>query len=193
MKLILIVVAAILLITPGCNSDERQQALEQKEAELNRREQDLQLKNQALDLKEEELNRREKAIDSMTPLNVADTLALLHPDLAGVYNVTMRCTQTNCPESAVGDIKNERWHFSIDSNRVVARAMSANQLVRLYTGTYTGTTIQLIAQADTISNLQAGNMIVRLQETKKNQLTGQREITRQDNCRIIYDLELQKQ
>jgi len=144
-------------------------------------------------LKEEELLQRERSIDSASTSITKDTLGSLLPGLPGEYHVTMRCTETTCPGSAVGDTKTEQWQFTIENNQIIIRAMSNKKLVRVYKGGYAGNTMELFAQTDTVTSLQAGNMIVRLQETRENRLRGMREITRQDNCRIIYDLDLEKQ
>jgi hypothetical protein len=193
MKYFFLISAFILLLLPACNSDDRKKALDQKEAELNRLERELQLKQQSLALKEEELAQKERSIDSVSIKITRDTLAGLHPGLPGLYNVTMRCTETTCPGSAVGDTKTEQWQLVFENNQVIVNAMSGKKLVRVYMGGYVGNTMELLAQTDTVTGLQTGNMVVRLQETRENRLRGMREITRQDNCRIIYDLDLEKQ
>ena len=182
-----------LLTAVGCDTQKREKVLQLKEAELNRRDQELLIREQTVQLKEEELLNREKLLDSLTNNNVADTLLTLHPALPGLYNVTMRCTETTCAGSAVGDTKNEQWEVSFENNTVVVKAMADKKLVRLYKGTYVGNSIELTAQTDASTATQPGNMIVRLQETNDKGLDGTREITRPENCRIIYDLDLQKQ
>lgn len=177
----------------GCDTQKREKALKLKESELNKKEQELLVREQTVQLREEELLRREKLLDSASASNVADTLLALHPSLPGIYNVTMKCTETTCQGSAVGDTKNEQWELSFENNVVLIKAMSDKKLIRIYRGHYVGNSIELIAQPDNTATPQAGNMIVRLQETKESGLDGMREITRPENCRIIYDLDLQKQ
>jgi hypothetical protein len=192
MRFQLLIFILFLLGSPGCDTQEREKALELKAAELNQKEQELSLRQQSLELREEELSTREKRLDSTSSIVIKDTLATLHPNIPGLYNVTMRCTETTCAGSAVGDTKTEQWEITFEDNSVCINAMADKKVVRIYKGSYTGGYIELAAQADNITTLQAGNMVVRLQQTKENQLEGLREITRQDNCRIVYRLDLQK-
>jgi len=43
----------------------------------------------------------------------------------------MRCTETNCSGSAVGDTKNEQWEIGYQNGGIVAQAFSGNKLVRV--------------------------------------------------------------
>jgi len=49
----------------------------------------------------------------------------------------------------------------------VAKAMSNNNLVRIYTGTYSGNSLELSAQQDTTASGQNAKMVVRLLKQKK--------------------------
>ena len=180
------------VLTSGCGLKERQLELEKRIKQVNQKEHELELREKALQLKEEELSRKEKLFDS-TSKNPVDSLFLVHPQIAGKWNVTMRCTETTCPGSAVGDTKNEQWEISYGDKKIVARAFSDNKLVRVYSGSYAGSIIELSTEPDTTDPLLQTRMIVRIQEIKENELRGQREIIRPDNCHIIYSLELKKQ
>src|SRR5215210_2833837 len=120
-----------LMIATGCGLQEREKELENKISKVNQKEQKLLLKEKSLQLKEEELAHREKLLDSASK-KVADSVAVLHPELAGTWNVTMRCTETTCAGSAVGDTKNEQWVISYQDNTVIANAISDNKIVRVY-------------------------------------------------------------
>jgi hypothetical protein len=193
MKYLIIISVTLFFSLSACKTDNREKMLAQKAAQLDTMERQLEQRRQSLALKEAELLRKEKLMDSISNRTSTDTLGRLHPGLSGLYNVAMRCTETTCPESAVGDTKSEQWELTIVDNQVIAKAMSNQEIVRVYKGGYSGNTIELFVQSDTASALPAGQMIVRLQEVRENQLRGTREITRQDNCRIIYELNLQKQ
>jgi hypothetical protein len=193
MKYLSVLSAILIFSFSACKTDEREKIIAEKAAQLDSMERQLEHRRQWLALKEEELLRKEKLIDSISTRTMRDTLERLHPGLPGLYNVAMRCTETTCPESAVGDTKSEQWQLTIADNQVIAEAMSNQEIVRVYKGGYSGNAIELVAQADTVTALSAGKMIVRLQEVRENQWRGTREITRQDNCRIIYELNLEKQ
>jgi hypothetical protein len=187
MKLILLI--GIVFIS-GCGLRQREMELNKKMQELNVKEQELALKEQSLSIKEEQLNEKEKSLDS-TKNVVNDSLFLEHQKLPGTWMVEMLCTETSCPGSAVGDVKNEQWDFKFQNNMVIASAMSNNQLVRVYTGDFLGNTLKLGVQQD--STDASAKIVVRLQKTKDKEMTGDREITQANGCRILYSLRLKKQ
>jgi hypothetical protein len=176
----------------SCGLRQREAELETRANELNQKEQELMLKEKSLQLKEEELFKREKLLDS-TSKNPADSFIAQHPQLPGKWNVTMRCTETTCSGSAVGDTKNEQWEISYENNGIVAKAFSENKLVRVYTGSNNEGIVELSTEPDNPDLSKSTRMIVRLQSIKENEISGLREILRPDNCHIIYALELKKQ
>ncbi|HZG25234.1 MAG TPA: hypothetical protein VEZ17_11670 [Chitinophagaceae bacterium] len=200
MKLLYFMFILSLFFSPACDTGKQESSLRLRVAELNQKEQELLAREQLVVQKEQELTRREhlldstsiKLRDSTSYKTTTDSLMKLHPHIPGLYNVTMRCTQTNCTGSAVGDTKNEQWNIAYEQDIVVIHAMTDKKLVRIYKGSHLGGGIELEALADTLTTSPAGKIIVRLQETKDNRLDGVREITRQDDCRVIYDLELKK-
>lgn len=181
-----------LMIATGCGLQEREMELEKKISEVNQKEQELLLKEKSLQLKEEELAQREKLVDSSSNKPAVDSLAVLHPELAGTWNVTMRCTETTCAGSAVGDTRNEQWVITYQDNTVIANALSDNKVVRVYSGSYNGNSIELSTQPNDADPEQTTTMIVRLQATKENKMAGQREIIRAEDCRIVYSLDMEK-
>lgn len=182
----------VSFVTSGCGLRERELELEKRLNEVNLKEQELLLKEKSLQLKEEELAKKEKLLDSSFK-NPVDSFFTQHPQIPGKWNVTMRCTETTCPGSAVGDTKNEQWEISYQNNQIVAKAYSDNKLVRVYSGGNNGSTVELSTEPDNPDPLLSTKMIVRLQEIKETEIRGQREIIRGDNCHIIYSLELKKQ
>ncbi len=161
-------------------------------SEINQKEQQLLLKEKTLELKEEELRKMEEAIDSSAKMNIAkDSAFIYNPAIVGKWSVTMICTETNCSGSAVGDTKTEQWEIAYQDDALVARARAGKELVRVYTGRYYGNTIQLTAQQEE-SAQKLTRMIVRIQEIRKNEMEGRREIIRPEDCRIIYSLLLKK-
>jgi len=191
MKYIFLFIVLFFSVT-GCGLRERELEIKKRTNELNLKEQELASRERSLQLREEELGKKEKRLDSSSK-NQADSLLAQYPLLQGKWNVTMNCTQTTCPGSAVGDTKNEQWEISFQNNEIVAQAFSNNKLIRAYYGTNNGTTVELSTKPDNPDLSLSTKMIVRLQEIKENEIHGQREIIRPDNCHIIYSLELKKQ
>ena len=173
----------------GCDLRERETALEQREASLNEREQQLLLKEKSLQLKEEELLKRQQQMDSTA---ITDTTAQYNAALTGTWAVQMTCTETTCDGSAVGDTKTETWELSYQDRNVIAKASVNNELVRVYSGTYTGTTLELVETMQG-STQPAVKIVARLQLVNDNELTGQRVIERtSENCRIVYAMTMNK-
>ncbi len=183
----------IVFFLSACDFSQKEKKLQQKETELIRKEQELLLKESSLQVREEELANKEKLFDSTSKISVTDSLPAKHGEVAGLWNVRMNCTETTCPGSAVGDTKTEQWEMSIQSNGVMAKAVSNNKVIRFYTGSFSANMLELSAQQDSSKEAQATKIIVRLQQTKENEMSGQREIIREEDCRIVYALQLQKQ
>lgn len=179
-------------IFSGCGLRQREMELDKKLADVNEKEQQLSLKEQSLDFREQQLDVREKILDSTTKKIANDSLNILYPQLPGTWFVKMFCTETNCPGSAVGDVKNEQWDFKIQDNSIIASAISNNQLVRVYTGFYTTNSIRLSVQQDS-TDAQPAKMTVRLQNITDKDMDGEREIIQPNGCRILYSLQLKKQ
>jgi len=177
-------ILVLLFITSSCENEQRNKDLNAREAALNQKEQELLLKEKTLQLREEELGKKQQYIDSTASV---DSSRIVAPALQGNWIVEMTCTETSCTGSAVGDKRTEEWNLLYQGQALVVKASAAGQLVRTYTGFYTGNTIELLGNVDTA----AARMVVRLRQTDETHLEGQREITRPD-CKVIYDLKLKK-
>jgi hypothetical protein len=173
----------------GCDFDKRENELQQKALELKQREQDLLLREANLRLREEQLDERTRALDS----TATDSAFVYNPQLIGNWAVQMTCTETTCPGSAVGDTKAEHWELSYLDNRMVAKAMVGKDLVRVYTGRYTGNTLELEGNRSDTTNQPATRMIVRLRLVSDKAMEGEREIVREGDCKIIYAVQMEKQ
>lgn len=179
-----------LAFLTACTSDEKEKELLRKETVLKQKEQELMVRENQLQLKEETLIAREDALNK--PVE-PDTATLLNPALLGRWSVTMTCTETTCPGSAIGDTKTEQWDILHQENKFVAKAMNGDKLVRIYSGIYTGNTLELIAEPQPTDSNPPTKMVVRLRKTEKNSLAGQREIIRPEGCKILYELQMSKQ
>lgn len=154
-------------------------------------------KETELKQKERELSARETALTAKAQQTASldSTIALptrYNDSLPGVWNVQMTCTESSCTGSAVGDSKREEWTFSFEGNRLLARATSGNQLNRVYSGIFTGHTIELLDERQQDAADQSTRMIVRMYFRSASSLEGQREITRSEGCRVVYSLQAEK-
>jgi hypothetical protein len=187
MKQLILYTVAMLFLS-SCDYQKREEEIRKQEAALNQKEQELLLKEKTLQLKEEELLKREKRFDS----TVTISNYIVDSALIGNWAVTMVCTETTCPGSAIGDTKSEKWQISYQSNSIIAKVLSNDRLTRIYTGFYTGNTIELVEEQSKEASLSSTKMVVRLRVLDPTHLEGQREISRED-CKVIYSVELEKE
>jgi hypothetical protein len=73
-------------------------------------------------------------LDSIQHLN--DTTSKFNADLIGNWSTSMRCTETSCEGSAVGDTKSEKWEISYQDNQVKLKAFVNSQLIGEYSGLF---------------------------------------------------------
>lgn len=196
MKLIIILCVSIAF-SSACNSRNRESELSRKEAALNEREQQILLREKTLQFREEEFSEKLKKADSLS-LQKQDSIPLsdtihINPAIAGQWAVKMICVQTTCPGSAVGDIKTEHWELSYEGKHLVAKATDRGKLVRVYSGLYAENRLQLIEHRDSSSLVYDTRMVVTLNLIDNKTIEGQREIIRDDQCRILYALQMNKQ
>lgn len=156
-----------------------------REDSLNHREEALNIRERQLELREQQLAH----LKEDTTVSKPDTL---NSDLLGKWLVKMTCTETTCAGSAVGDSKTEQWEITADNGKVIARAMDGNILTRIYTGTYNGNTIELLHIRRKEGSQPEIKMIVRLRVMNGTLADGQREILRENDCKVVYALQLEK-
>jgi hypothetical protein len=181
----------VVLFCSGCGLRAREEAVQKKEDELAQREQQLSLREKSLALREEEVLELKQKLDSVK--TKTDTALVYNQQLIGEWNVKMTCTETTCPGSAVGDTKTETWNIGYDSSFIVAKAIASDKLVRVYTGSYDGNMLTLTENITDAPTEPATKMTIRLTLTGNDTMEGQREIVRENDCRIIYSLQLSKQ
>jgi len=190
MNYLFVLTSFFVLFLSGCDIRQREDSLQKKEAALNEKEQQLLLREKTVQLREEELAKWKQRMDSTT---VADSTAKVDSSLIGAWAVQMTCTETSCSGSAVGDVKSETWELSYQDRNVIAKAKVNNELVRVYSGIYTGNTLELLETHENGTQATA-KMVVRLRIVSDKQLEGQREIERlAESCKIIYAVTMKKQ
>lgn len=185
----LVIISSILIFLTSCSLREREQALDKRSSELDQKEQELLLKEKSLQLKEEALKKR----DSLSGSTAEDSSGVVDPHLPGNWAVKMVCTEASCPGSAVGDTKNETWQVSYQGKNILVRAMTGKQLVRVYSGFYNGSFIELEEDHQDQDAPSASKFNVRLTKTDSLTLEGHREIIRDGNCKIVYSVNMTKQ
>jgi hypothetical protein len=177
-----------MVLLTGCDLQQRELALKNKETELNQKEQELIAREQTLQFKETELAKKQMRFDTLA----RDSSFIANPSIPGLWSVKMTCVETTCPESAVGDIRTEEWIISYEANHVIGRVMADGKLTRVYTGSFNGNSIQLSLETQDASSQDATRMLVRLTIQNPGLMEGQREIIR-NNCKVVYTVRMEKQ
>lgn len=177
-----------MALLSGCDLQQREQALKKKETELNQQEQELIAREKTLQFKENELAKKQMRFDTLS----RDSSFIANPSVPGLWSVKMTCVETTCAESAVGDTRTEEWIISYEANHVIGRVMADGKLVRVYTGSFNGNSIELSLETQGTSPQAATRMLVRLAIKTPSVMEGQREIVRND-CKVVYTVQMQKQ
>ena len=179
----------IVFVAASCDFREREQALQKREAAVYEKEQQLLVREKTVALKEAELLQKIKGTDST---HTTDTTHTINTALTGNWRVKMTCTETSCTGSAIGDIRNERWGLEYQGNLLVAKATADEKLIRVYSGFYTGNTIELAEDRNSTVAPSSAKMVVRLRLVDSTNLEGEREIVRDNNCKIVYAMQMEK-
>lgn len=179
-----------IIILSSCNQRQREIELDKKLNELSQREQELSLKEQELAIKEKQLSEQQKVLDSTTNI-INDSLLRDHEKIQGLWRVEMKCKQTNCAGSAVGDIKTEEWNIQFENNEVTVNARSNRHVVKRYSGSFVGNLLKLSAGQD--STEVNAKIHVNLEKTSDTEMEGEREVTQATGCQILYSLRLKKE
>ncbi len=184
---ILKIVAGVLLL--GMISCKDDSDLKSREKILLKKEQYLNERDVRLTIRENELIRREKFLDSMRLY--LDTFGVYNERITGTWNVQMKCIETDCPGSAIGDVKKEKWEIGYEVDKVIVRSYTSNNLSRVYMGIYKYNTLEARAVLDSANTTE---IVFSIRPTEKEgSMEGTREIKQSDGCTIVYALSLQKQ
>jgi hypothetical protein len=159
------------------------------------KEQELILREKTLAIKEDDLLKREQKLDTalVDTAFIVDTTFINDAKLVGLWSAKMICTETTCAGSAVGDTKSETWDFSYQNSHLIVKAIADEKLVRIYTGGLTKNGIELTEDVGNRSTAPISKFLVRLNLVNESSMQGKREIIRNDDCKIVFDLQLTKQ
>ncbi|OJW81799.1 MAG: hypothetical protein BGO69_14950 [Bacteroidetes bacterium 46-16] len=175
-----------MLLLMSCGKHKEEKTMNTKES-LDAREQQLHNWEQQLQLKEIRLIALQSNLDSTR--RQLDSIGIYNSALVGNWHVKMLCTETTCQGSAIGDTKSEQWNISYQGNRVVAKVTSNKRFNRIYSGLYKKNKLRLTSEQQPDSKTA---ITINLHPTSKNKMEGEREIRQQDDCKIIYTVEIEK-
>jgi hypothetical protein len=168
----------------GCGFKEKEQQIARKEKQLAEKEQSLIQWEQRLTLLERDLldKKKKQAEDSTAAMDSTQAQIFV-----GKWTIKMRCVETNCSGSAIGDSKTETWEISYQNRAMVVNAFARNELSRIYNGSFSQNRLE-------VANGQPGaeSLIRVILEAKENKMEGIRDVERAD-CKIRYTLTAERQ
>ncbi|MBS1783532.1 MAG: hypothetical protein JSS78_10735 [Bacteroidetes bacterium] len=184
---IVLFVSTFLITLWGCQYEERTNELKAKEAELNKREQQIILREHDLSAQEEKLKDWERVADSNQLYNHATNIDTQL--LVGVWSVKMICVETSCLGSAIGDVKSEKWTVSYLKGEVVAEAYAQKKLIRVYKGAFLNGVLKL---SDYREDSGAQIDVELTTDGKSSSKMKGTRVIQQPSCKIVYNLEMEK-
>lgn len=177
----LIIAGSFLMIS--CDDTKR-------EEELIQREKNLSLKESQFAEKEADYLSLLQMRDSLN--SVQDSTAYLSwPDsISGIWSSKVVCTESNCNDYVIGDQRVDNWEFAQDSTGLITRVLNnKNEIVRTYTAQFSPAGIQLQFKTDSLADKQVV-MNINLDNIKSDKLTGKRNISVDNNCSAVFNVEL---
>lgn len=171
------------LCLQSCGHKEKEEQLALREQQIAKKEQTLMQWEQQLTVMEKELQQKKK---KQQEDSTAITDSLQAQAVTGKWVVKMRCTETSCSGSAIGDSKTETWEVTYDKGTIV-NAFTGSELSRIYNGSFSQNRLEAV-------NGQPGSESVMrvMLELKGNKMEGTREVERTD-CKIRYTLTAERQ
>lgn len=171
------------LCLQSCGHKEKEEQLARREQQIAKKEQTLMQWEQQLTVMEKELLQKKK---KQQEDSTAVTDSLQAQAVTGKWVVKMRCTETSCSGSAIGDSKTETWEITYEKG-IIVNAFTGSELSRIYNGSFSQNRLEAV-------NGQPGSESVMrvMLELKENKMEGTREVERTD-CKIRYTLTAERQ
>jgi hypothetical protein len=173
----------------GCKQDGQNSELSAREKEIVKEEQRLTAWQEQLELREKRLITREKKTDSLRA--IVDTLGVYNQNLIGSWKVSMNCTESSCEGYVIGDSKTERWEISYQGKRILAKAYSGKKFIRTYIGSNNDNVIVLQVQPAPGTQTKM-EVTLAFNPNKNTVMTGERIITKVENCTTTFALSAEK-
>ena len=162
-----------------------------KTEELDLRESKLLEKEKAFALKEADYQSLIKMRDSLYTIKDSVETIALPQNVIGKWNGKIICTDSNCPENMIGDVRNDTWEFIQDGQNISAKVINRTGQIRVYQGTYNGSEIRLNYKSDS-SAAKKTEINVLLKDIQDSKIKGTREVTGENNCISRFSVDLDK-
>lgn len=179
-----IVVCIIGVLLLSCKDKSRENALLAREKALA-------VKEKQFYLKEQDYQSLLRMRDSIIAAKNKDSFTThWPPQINGMWNSKLVCIASACNEYVIGDQKtNEIWNFTNDSLRALVAILNNNKLVRVYTGKYDSSYINMYFKTDTLAKKPV-QMDVTLSQISGESMKGIQTITIDTGCTAKFSVEL---
>lgn len=172
-----------VLIFYGCVDKQREQQLQQREAALL-------IKEKEFALKDADYQSLIKMRDSILALKKDTTVQESWPDyITGTWNSKVICTESNCSDYVIGDVRADQWEFGYDSTGLITKISSNNKLTRVYKGSFNDSIINLNFSTDSIAAKQV-SMNVSFADITPGRIRGTRTVIVDNGCKAKFSVEL---
>lgn len=179
MKPLLLFLFSFTLLLSSCDDQEKVNELKKREAVL-------QLKEQEFATKEKDYESLKKLRDSLNNISTETDTIKLPVNLLGKWTGKMICTESNCSENVIGDLRNDIWEFSENNLKITNK----NGGEKIYTIKQSGSEVKFTAENTPTSSSQS---IITLQipEQPSDRIKGSRELIG-NNCNSKFSVDLEK-
>lgn len=172
-----------LAFLTGCNDTQQEEKLIEREKAIAQKETDFAEK-------EAEYLSLIKMRDSLNSIIDSTVYKTWPQEIAGFWNSKVICTESNCSDYVIGDQRVDTWEFVQDSTGLFTRVLNnKNEIVRTYTAEYSPAGISLQFKTDSLAEKQVV-MNIHLNDIKPDKLMGKRNISIDNNCAAVFNVEL---
>lgn len=179
MKFLVSFMLAFNLTLTSCNDQEKESQLKQRELTLLNKEKEFADKEQDYESLKAMRDSIEHSSDSIVAVKIPE-------NILGKWNGKMICTDSNCSEHVIGDLRNDIWEFSENGVKITNKSGGE----KLYTTKYTGSEIKLTSENNVASPSQSV-ITLQLSEENKGRIKGSRDFTG-NNCNSKFSVDLEK-
>jgi len=180
-SLMIVLLSGALL--SGCDNNQKQEQLEQRERAILEKEKEFAQKEadyySLIRMRDSLMTRKDTVIIRQWPASIA-----------GVWNSRSVCRESNCSDYVIGDQRANIWEFANDSTGLLTRVVDKNNnLVRVYNAQYDSTSIQLSFTSDSSSAKQS-TISIELTSVTADLLKGIQTIKASQSCIAKFSVEL---
>lgn len=180
MKSLILFLLTFTLMLTSCNNPEQENQLKEREAALLVKEEKFAEKEQdyeALKMMRDSLEHR--PAETIIPVKIPE-------NIIGKWNGKMICTESNCSEHVIGDLRNDLWEFTAEQLKITNKSGGE----KIYSGKYTGSELKLTSENNSASTSQSV-ITLQLSSQMTGRIKGSREFTG-NNCTSKFSVELEK-